>query len=81
MLPSGWSAMGGQAQSAYVRGGVDPDDTKDGHSVCAPTVGRLVCDISFTNYNRARPGRRPVQPSLSLLVTLHGPSGLRQTAL
>ncbi|PVH76791.1 amidase signature enzyme, partial [Cadophora sp. DSE1049] len=32
-LPSGWSAMGGQCQSAYVRGGVLPNDTKDGHSI------------------------------------------------
>ncbi|KAL2279473.1 hypothetical protein FJTKL_13367 [Diaporthe vaccinii] len=32
MMPSGWSAVGGQTQSAYVRGGLDPDDTKDGHS-------------------------------------------------
>lgn len=33
MMPSGWSAIGGQVQSAYVRGGLDPDDSKDGHSV------------------------------------------------
>jgi hypothetical protein len=33
MLPSGWSAIGGQVQSAYVRGGLDPNDSKDGHSV------------------------------------------------
>ncbi|KAH0593042.1 hypothetical protein MHUMG1_09289 [Metarhizium humberi] len=32
MMPSGWSAVGGQTQSAYVRGGLDPDDSKDGHS-------------------------------------------------
>ncbi|KAI1271209.1 putative glutamyl-tRNA amidotransferase subunit A [Xylaria sp. FL0933] len=32
MMPSGWSAVGGQTQSAYVRGGLDPTDTKDGHS-------------------------------------------------
>ncbi|KAK3941391.1 amidase signature domain-containing protein [Diplogelasinospora grovesii] len=31
-MPSGWSAVGGQVQSAYVRGGVDPNDSKDGHS-------------------------------------------------
>ena len=36
LLPSGWSAVGGQVQSAYVRGGVQPDDSKDGHSVRAP---------------------------------------------
>jgi amidase len=33
MMPSGWSAIGGQVQSAYVRGGLDPTDSKDGHSV------------------------------------------------
>ncbi|KAM6481340.1 amidase signature domain-containing protein [Trichoderma sp. SZMC 28011] len=32
MMPSGWSAIGGQVQSAYVRGGLDLDDSKDGHS-------------------------------------------------
>lgn len=32
LLASGWSALGGQFQSPYVRGGVDPDDSKDGHS-------------------------------------------------
>ncbi|KAK1237363.1 hypothetical protein MKX08_002988 [Trichoderma sp. CBMAI-0020] len=31
-LPSGWSALGGQCQSPYVRGGVRADDSKDGHS-------------------------------------------------
>ncbi|KAH7386225.1 amidase signature domain-containing protein [Cadophora sp. MPI-SDFR-AT-0126] len=31
-IPSGWSAVGGQCQSAYVRGGLDPTDTRDGHS-------------------------------------------------
>ncbi|KAI9158329.1 putative amidase family protein [Paramyrothecium foliicola] len=32
MMPSGWSAIGGQTQSAYVRGGIDSDDSKDGQS-------------------------------------------------
>ncbi|KAH8587275.1 amidase signature domain-containing protein [Bisporella sp. PMI_857] len=32
-LPSGWSAVGGQGQSPYVRGGVQQDDSKDGHSM------------------------------------------------
>jgi len=32
-LPSGWSAVGGQTQSPYVRGGVQPGDSKDGHSM------------------------------------------------
>ncbi|KLO99774.1 glu/asp-tRNA amidotransferase subunit A [Fusarium fujikuroi] len=31
-LPSGWSGKGGQCQSAYVRGGVDPEDSNNGHS-------------------------------------------------
>lgn len=33
MMRSGWSAVGGQTQSAYVRGGLAVDDGKDGHSV------------------------------------------------
>ncbi|RHZ70336.1 hypothetical protein CDV55_108201 [Aspergillus turcosus] len=32
-LPSGWSAVGGQTQSPYVRGGVQKGDSKDGHSM------------------------------------------------
>jgi amidase len=32
-MPNGWSAVGGQTQSAYVRGGIDPNDSHDGHSV------------------------------------------------
>ena len=32
-MPCGWSATAGQVQSAYVRGGVQPDDTFAGHSV------------------------------------------------
>ncbi|KAJ5132381.1 hypothetical protein N7448_006539 [Penicillium atrosanguineum] len=31
-MPNGWSAVGGQTQSAYVRGGIDPEDSHDGHS-------------------------------------------------
>ncbi|KUJ15904.1 amidase signature enzyme [Mollisia scopiformis] len=31
-IPSGWSALGGQTQSPYVKGGVRPDDTFSGHS-------------------------------------------------
>ena len=33
MMRSGWSAVGGQTESAYVRGGLAVDDGKDGHSV------------------------------------------------
>ncbi|KXS96893.1 hypothetical protein AC578_6229 [Pseudocercospora eumusae] len=32
-IPCGWSAVNGQAQSAYVYGGVDKDDSVAGHSV------------------------------------------------
>lgn len=32
MIPSGRSSVGGQTQSAYVRGGLDPNDNKDSHS-------------------------------------------------
>ncbi|KAF2878597.1 amidase signature domain-containing protein [Massariosphaeria phaeospora] len=31
-MPSGWSAVGGQTQSAYVRGGLQEEDSRDGHS-------------------------------------------------
>ncbi|KAJ5083647.1 hypothetical protein N7456_013074 [Penicillium angulare] len=31
-MPNGWSAVGGQTQSAYVRGGLDPKDSPEGHS-------------------------------------------------
>ncbi|KAF2686408.1 amidase signature enzyme [Lentithecium fluviatile CBS 122367] len=31
-MPGGWSAVGGQTQSAYVRGGFQVDDSRDGHS-------------------------------------------------
>lgn len=49
-MPSGWSAVGGQTQSAYVRGGLDPDDSKDGHSVSNPPhshpCARVTADVS-----------------------------------
>lgn len=32
-MPNGWSAVGGQTQSAYVRNGFDASDSKEGHSV------------------------------------------------
>ncbi|KAL4866522.1 hypothetical protein BDV12DRAFT_172729 [Aspergillus spectabilis] len=32
LMPSGWSAVGGQTQSAYVRGGILADDGSAGHS-------------------------------------------------
>ncbi|KAJ5948604.1 hypothetical protein N7454_001911 [Penicillium verhagenii] len=31
-MPNGWSAVGGQTQSAYIIDGVDPDDSPEGHS-------------------------------------------------
>ncbi|KAJ5509770.1 hypothetical protein N7527_011913 [Penicillium freii] len=34
-VTSGWSAVGGQIQSPYVKGGVDPEDTWMGHSTPA----------------------------------------------
>lgn len=37
-MSSGWSAVGGQVQSAYVVGGLDPNDSKDGHSVSYPVL-------------------------------------------
>ena len=38
----GWSAAAGQAQSAYVRGGLDWDDSIGGHSVVIVVVQREV---------------------------------------
>lgn len=37
-IPSGWSAVGGQTQPPYVKGGVQSDDTFSSHSVnlCRP---------------------------------------------
>lgn len=32
-IPCGWSAAAGQSKSAYVRGGLDPNDSIGGHSV------------------------------------------------
>jgi len=32
-MPSGWSAVGGQTQPAYVPTGLDPEDSSEGHSV------------------------------------------------
>ena len=32
-MHNGWSAVGGQTQSAYVVNGLDPDDSSEGHSV------------------------------------------------
>lgn len=38
-MQSGWSAVGGQGQSAYVRGGLDPEDeSSNGHSVSRPPL-------------------------------------------
>lgn len=35
---SGWSAAGGQGQSAYVRGGFQTNDSGAGHSVSMPIM-------------------------------------------
>lgn len=32
-MPSGWSAVGGQTQPAYVPTGLDSEDSSEGHSV------------------------------------------------
>ncbi|KAJ5648058.1 hypothetical protein N7490_004430 [Penicillium lividum] len=31
-MPNGWSAVGGQTQSAYILDGIDPNDSPEGHS-------------------------------------------------
>ncbi|KAJ5568691.1 hypothetical protein N7450_011177 [Penicillium hetheringtonii] len=50
-MPSGWSAVGGQTQPAYVPTGLDPEDSSEGHSLLGispfsigtETDGSLVC--------------------------------------
>lgn len=43
LADSGWSAVGGQTQSAYVRGGFRDDDTSGGHSVInEPDLATLI---------------------------------------
>lgn len=38
-MPSGWSAVGGQCQPAYVPTGVNPQDSTEGHSVRTHILG------------------------------------------
>ncbi|KAL8657006.1 MAG: hypothetical protein Q9226_002348 [Calogaya cf. arnoldii] len=44
----GWSAVGGQSQSAYVRGGMKDDDTFGGHSSCRPLHNQTLYTIKPT---------------------------------
>lgn len=44
-MPNGWSAVGGQTQSAYVRGGLDPNDTPEGHSVSFGRITGILCQV------------------------------------
>lgn len=65
-MPSGWSAVGGQTQPAYVSTGLDPDDSSEGHSVC-------VLNLTYTSFNanrrsRIRQGHLLDQQYPSLLV-------------
>lgn len=53
-MPNGWSAVGGQTQSAYVRGGIDPNDSHDGHSVSL---------YSFWNKKLLKRSQLPKNPS------------------
>ncbi len=42
-MTSGWSAVGGQTHSAYIRGGVDANDTRDGHTVRVSDSSSDIC--------------------------------------
>ncbi|KAI1869717.1 uncharacterized protein JN550_005698 [Neoarthrinium moseri] len=48
MLPSGWSAVGGQTQSAYVLGGVQYNDGKDGHSVRSSSGSAVAVSAGYS---------------------------------
>lgn len=73
MMPSGWSAVGGQVQSAYVRGGLKADDSKDGHSVRIPAPPRhpqnSLTALTTSPLLRAHLAPRPVLPWGSPLAT------------
>ncbi|KXT12042.1 hypothetical protein AC579_4682 [Pseudocercospora musae] len=49
-IPCGWSAANGQAQSAYVYGGVDKDDSVAGHSspLGSSTGSAIACSAGLT---------------------------------
>ena len=59
--------MGGQVQSAYVRGGVQPDDSKDGHSV--GISAKAFDNRETTDHSRVLPDLHQDQPSPFLPVT------------
>lgn len=40
-MHNGWSAVGGQTQSAYVIDGLDPNDSSGGHSVSSPILPEI----------------------------------------
>ncbi|KAG0648046.1 amidase [Hyphodiscus hymeniophilus] len=80
-LPSGWSAVGGQGQSPYVRGGVQLGDSKDGHSMpsgsssgSAAAVAAGYCPLSIgteTNGSLVWPASRcglfSIKPTIGLI--------------
>jgi hypothetical protein len=77
-MPSGWSAEGGQTQSAYVRGGVLANDTKDGHSVpFRPLDEEPISD--FADDIRVLPGHHLALLSVSLQAIVLWESAPRPT--
>ena len=69
----GWSAVGGQSQSAYVRGGLREDDTPGGHSVRRST--KLHDTLRLTKGNiRTLEALRLVQQSASARASLRSRS-------
>jgi hypothetical protein len=75
MLISGWSGVGGQVQSAYVRGGIRYDDGKDGHSVRSHDWLSLSLHLQRI---RTHLGPHLVPQWQSLLVMLPYPSAPKQ---
>lgn len=77
-MPNGWSAVGGQTQSAYVRGGIDPNDSHDGHSVSLNLPQQQEINRTPDTIIRTLRDRRLVPPSAFLLGMRRSQSGPRQ---
>lgn len=74
----GWSAVGGQTQSAYVRGGFRDDDTFAGHSV---SKHQPLLRFTLTESFRTQLDRLPEVQWVSLLATPPWPLEQRPKAL
>lgn len=66
-MPGGWSAAGGQTQSAYMKDGLKDEDAMYGHSVWT-TVIRI--PSTLLTWTSAHPALPPGQPLVSVLAML-----------